>query len=203
MGINPLKLSSKSNFFTPDTIYKEYAVGLRDHAEKLTGDAGLEIVHDVFNKLFNDPEKMTSITNMKAFLHTAVRNACLDYLDKEKRREARHKVYAQWLNNQRCVASFESEKSIFQTDQFEKILDLVPNLKGNQKKVIVAYFVEDQSTEEIAQAMSITPATVRNLRNLGLNRLRELNKTKVLQVIAGLTILLWVTFHYLVSQGRP
>jgi len=127
-----------------------------------------DIATDTFIKLLGKREDFDSMQQIKGFLFTATRNACIDELRKKKRRTA-SEVECNFLAEQ-----FEElhDRELLTSKVLQLIYAEVEALPGQCKQVFKSVFVENKSTSIVAAEMSISPQTVLNQKTKALQRLR-------------------------------
>ena len=118
-----------------------------------------EIISDVFLKLW---KKLESFPNEKAafaFVNTSVKNACLNYLRDERRKQQKFQdlIYLLQRDDAAAVAAQELRSEILSI-----IMAQVDNLTPKQKELFSLAFVEGLSNDEISLRLGISNQSVRN-----------------------------------------
>jgi RNA polymerase sigma-70 factor (ECF subfamily) len=156
-------------------IFRENQVILRDIAMKYTKDVQVaeDIVMNIFDKALIKEKAgdFKDSNHLKAFLFTAIKNACIDHFRAERKRNER-------LQNLAMETEKADEQEIFDVDaamtiRNKKILDEINQLPPQTQKIIKLHFYEDQDLEQISAFLGITKRTVINLRNKGVKKLRK------------------------------
>ena len=123
-----------------------------------------DILQDVFLKLWTNKHKLHAYNSIEAFAMTITKNLCLDKLKQAKRK--------QWVDiedmNLRAPDATPDQR-FEQTDNAQKVQELLETLPEQQKLVLHLRDVEGFSFEEIEQ---ITNLTINNIRVL-LSRARK------------------------------
>lgn len=132
-------------------------------------DAAEDIFIEVFSKLFNRKENFESIENAKSFVVIAVRNACYDYLRKEKRDEAlkRELVY---LQKEGSTVHLDTDR--MEAEIIQRIYTELESLQPLVRKVFILRVFEGLDTSETATTLGISEKTVRNLKASAVSHLR-------------------------------
>jgi RNA polymerase sigma-70 factor (ECF subfamily) len=122
------------------------------------GEEAKDITTEIFLKLWKMHANFDSENNIKAFLYVSVRNACLNFLDAQRRREInldnfRKVVEAEELQADNKYLELESDILI----QLRKEVEKLPN---KCKAVFKYKFYDGLETEEIAQRLKISKGTV-------------------------------------------
>ena len=116
-----------------------------------------DIVVDAFIKLLKKRNDFDSVINIKGFLFTATRNACLDFLKHVKRKTESHKALIYLMQKDEDFI----QSKIIKAELLKLILDEVEHLPVIRKKIFKMIFIEELSTAEIAEKLGITVDTVR------------------------------------------
>jgi len=128
-----------------------------------------DITADIFVKLWNMRTNITSIKNMQAFLYTAARNSCIDFLRYMKRQqEKRESLY--YLLEQTPEEGILPED--IRAEVLQYIYKEIEKLPGNCRKVFSMSYLEGRSTAEIAETLHINPQSVYNHRQRAIKILR-------------------------------
>jgi RNA polymerase sigma-70 factor (ECF subfamily) len=125
-----------------------------------------DICTESFIKLFRTEEKFESIQNLKAFLFTITRHACLDALKKEERHSIRHKELLYLMEYKEDIFKQEVEAEL--VELIYASIERLPTKCRKIFKMILAGF----SVEEIAAKMNISVSTVWNQKSRGVKLLR-------------------------------
>ncbi len=116
-----------------------------------------DIVVETFIKLLKKRNDFDTLTNIKGFLYTATRNACLDFLKHVKRKTESHKEIIYLMQKDEDFI----QSRIIKAELLRLILDEVEHLPVIRKKIFKMIFIEEMSTAEIAEKLGITIDTVR------------------------------------------
>jgi RNA polymerase sigma-70 factor (family 1) len=137
-----------------------------------------DIVANTFMKLWQQKENINSISNIKAFLHTTIKNSCLNYLRHEKLKVDKQKeiVYLSERDLEIDFSVSEIEANIYQ-----RIFEEVENLPEKCKEVFKLAFFKRLKNAEIAEILKINEQTVKNQKVKALKSLRlAFNKNRPL-----------------------
>jgi len=138
----------------------------------------LDIVQEVFIKLFRSMKNFKGRSNLYTYLYRIAMNTAIDYTRKMKKYP---------------TSNFDDERGLFSSDDLgkrpEKILidkELEERLKtameklpSNQKASLILREVEDLSYQEIAEVTGCSIGTVMSRLHYGRKKLRELLKNYV------------------------
>jgi len=141
-----------------------------------------EIVSGVFLKLWGLREGFASMPSIRSFLYVSVRNACVDHIRKEKRIRKYEKDYAYVENAQLDDSELDE---VIRAEMVTKVLEAINGLP-NQYRKVMQLSSQGLGTDEIAQAMSLSPKIVRNYRARAINILKKdlLDKSHLIFALA-------------------
>ncbi len=139
-------------------------------AEKLVNDKeeAEDIAVDTFLKLLKKKKDFDSLSNVKAFLYKAARNACFDSLRKNQSKDK----YNRELDYLTEPDKQYGEEEMITTKVLQVIYAEVENLPSQCKQVFKSIFMEGKSTATVACEMGISTQTVLNQKSKALQSLR-------------------------------
>ena len=185
LEINIIRGLKKRHSHALNYIFKRHYKPLCYFAWQLTGNKpeAEDIAGEVFIKLWRRHNDFNSLQNIKAFLYIATRNACFDYLKHVQRKNASHEELLYLAeNSEEFIQSRMAKAEVLQAILYE-----VETLPPVRRQIFKMIYLEDLSTNEIAQQLNITADTVRVQKARALNSLR----TQVLKKgLLSLTLLL-------------
>lgn len=160
----------KADEYSIRTLYLMHYRALCYFAEKLVQDKAEaeDIAEETFLKLLNKRNDFDNLADIKSFLFTATRNACIDFLRKKKRRMQSHKEL-EYLGG---MDEIQAGTEMLQARILQMIYAEVENLPGQCKKVFKSFFIEGKTTAVIAEEMGLRPQTVLNQKIKALQTLR-------------------------------
>ncbi len=132
------------------TWYEKYADDLFRYCFFKSSDreASLEIVQDVFGRMWQNIQKGREFENARAFLYASARNSVIDLYRKKKT------ISLDALEEE---TGFEAQIDYTQGDlnkmEAERILGRADELEGSYKEVVMLRFVNDLSVQEIAKLL--------------------------------------------------
>ena len=154
-----------------DHIFNEFYSPLCYFANRIIQDkqAAEDIAQDCFLKLWQKYVDFESVPAIKSFLYVSVRNACFNYLDKNKVR-AKHDQYRQTIDlpEEQTVLH-----TIIEAELLLQVFNLVDTLPDQCRKVIRMTFEDGKKPKEIADELGIAISTVNNQKMRGLSLLRQ------------------------------
>jgi len=150
-----------------------------------------DISTETFLKLLQKKDDFDTLSDIKSFLFVTARNACLDFLRKEKRHKKAHDEISflaefdeQFGDNEMIVAK------VLQTIYAE-----IENLPKQCGDVFKSIFIEGKSTAEIADEMQISPQTVLNQKSKALRKIRLVLEQENIQSTINLLTIVIAMFY--------
>lgn len=128
-----------------------------------------ELVQDSFLKLYQRHDKFTTFNSLKAFLYITTRNACYNYLEKQKVRQRHMQDYVHEYNDMEQSIMLE----MMHTETVRELLQAIDTLPPQCKAVIRMLVHEDKTYAEIAEILGVTVSTVKNQKARAVALLRR------------------------------
>ncbi|MEQ7798905.1 RNA polymerase sigma-70 factor [Pedobacter sp. ASV1-7] len=154
-----------------DQVFRKFYAALVFFARRFMPLEGMaeEIVQDSLFKLWQKRVDFHSFISMKAFLYISTRNACLDGIDREKRKLNRDNHW--FLETEHLESNVE--ELIIHTEVLQEIRNAIDLLPDQCRKIMKMSYEQSMSGKEIAEVMQITVSTVNNQKARGLSLLRK------------------------------
>ena len=127
-----------------------------------------DIVQDVFIKLFENPNSLTNIQNIKSFLYRMTANKSKDYLKSWTYRKIQ---FQQKFLNEPKVAN---KNDLVKLDEQTLVGDAILKLPLKQREVLIYYYFKEMSINEISNLLGISMNTVKSRLRLGKQHLKPL-----------------------------
>lgn len=152
-----------------------------------------EIVADTLSKCYRLREKFNDLDAVEAFCRVTCRHAAFDHLRAQKRTTAKTQAFS-LLQEQdaREEAAKTTLHALIEAETMKRIYDSIDHLPGRRREVIVLYYLKDLRTEEIAEKLRITVATVHKTRQMAIEQLKHIFSEK--NILVGIAALLVRTF---------
>jgi RNA polymerase sigma-70 factor (ECF subfamily) len=160
--------------------YKKYLLCIARQTSKANAE---DIIHDVFLNLIESTKwlvqcilKADSPDEVKRILRTFMRNACINY---HKHSNIGHNIFNDTYNTLDCelyAASTDVEQEYGEKNSIEYIINLINQLSERGKDIIIKYYIEGYSKNEIAEQMKLSIRTIDTYIYRILKRLREILK---------------------------
>lgn len=153
-------------------LFDEYYSEIVYFSYKLTNNEAVaeEIVADSFMKVFNRSTVFPSIANIKSFLYITSRNACFDYLSKEKTR-SRNNFEFLYLHDELDGSPLDFER--MNAELINTLHQEIKKLPPLSRKVITLRIFEQLEPNKVAEVLGITYRTVKNQTWLATSRLKN------------------------------
>lgn len=165
---NSLQNINEQNFIA---FYNQWYASLCYFANRYINDPLIaeDIVGDVALKVWEKRGELRHEGALKSYFYTGLRNACLDWLAKEKTREKRDKLY---------VRSVQSEEApiierIIETETMRRLELAIDTLPHQCRTVFIKLFKEGKSLSEAADEMGLSIFSIKAQRQRGIKLLRE------------------------------
>lgn len=127
-----------------------------------------DISTEVFLKLLHKKNDFGSLNEIKAFLFTASKNACLDFLRKQKQLHITQDLTSDII----IIDENLIDEEMLTAKILQSIYAEIESLPKHCKQVFKAIFIEGKSTAVIAEEMGISPQTVLNQKTKALRIIR-------------------------------
>lgn len=161
-----------------EEIYVSYYSRMKNFAQEyvVSGEEAENIVQDVFTELWERKDMLTYHTNLIAFLFTATKNRCVDYL--------RHKVIvreaASYLQEEHDITlrlkfnSLEAfEQNLFSEQDIEQLISrAVDTLPDKCKEIFLKSKFEGKKQKEIAEELNISINTIESQMGIAYRKLK-------------------------------
>ncbi len=150
-----------------DALFKQYYRPLCLYAAHyLNGDivASEDIVQDCFVKLWQRDQR--DVTKKRAFLYTAVRNACIDTL----RRQLPEMTD---IDPSDIEGVISDEEAVSRSEQEAKVWEVINALPGRCREVFLMAKRDGMTYNEIAEELDISVKTVEHQISKALKKLRN------------------------------
>lgn len=157
--------------FSFDVIFSKYYNALIRFAIgfKIQSEIAEELAADSMVKLWQRFDKFEHHLQMKSFLYTSVRFACLNLLRDTKRKP----VVATTDHLDPCSPEDNVSQSLVKTEIRREVRLGITTLPPQCKSVVESVFLLELDSKQIASELNIAVSTVRNQKARGLKLLRS------------------------------
>jgi RNA polymerase sigma factor (sigma-70 family) len=118
-----------------------------------------EVAQDTFLKLFKSLSKFNRESKFSTWIYKVAFNTCLDRLKKNKRMQP--VISMDEFTEQETMSLMTVLDSIEEKERTQMIQDCLQELPGEDSFLLTLYYFEEQSLEEIATIIGITPNNVK------------------------------------------
>jgi RNA polymerase sigma-70 factor (family 1) len=143
-----------------------------------------EIVQDAFTKVWLHREKLTAITNFRAYLFTLSRNHTFNCLRGLARETVKQKEWA--LHYSREAETNASEENRVRQQYFQLIEDAVGQLPPQQQKAYLLSRQKGLRHEEIASQLQLSRETVKRHISLALRAISAYVRSHAGKIVLGI-----------------
>lgn len=161
--INSLKKGNHKSFeMVFKTYYKRLCTFAFDYTRQL--ETAEDIVKDFFVVFWNNREKLEIKTSLSGYLFRSVRNACINYLLRNKERNKTISIEeANWLEIKisEPLSSNYPSGSIFEKELEAQIFNAIEKLPEGCREIFKLSRFEDLSHKKIAKRLNISKNTVK------------------------------------------
>jgi RNA polymerase sigma-70 factor (ECF subfamily) len=169
-----------------DVFFKGSYTSLCYFANRYTSDPLLaeDLVSEVALKVWEKRGEIKNEAALKSYFYTSLRNACLDFIAKEKTSEKRKERYARSLATEEAPFT----EDIIRTETLRHLEMAIDNLPAQCRTVFIKLFTEGKTLSEAAQEMGLSIFTVKAQRQRGIKLLRE----RLAPLLVFVLLFLWV-----------
>jgi RNA polymerase sigma-70 factor, ECF subfamily len=150
-----------------EEIYKMHYKMLRNAAENIIGDedAAHDVVQDVFIKLWNRKDEISTILNKKAYLFRSVINTSITFLENNKNKTS--------IDGLKIVASGSTDSALLTKELEVKIQAALQALPPKCKAIFVLSRFEGLKNREISEQLGLSIKTVENQMGIALKKMKD------------------------------
>jgi len=131
-------------------------------------DAVKDIVQEVFLRIWNKIDEFESEKSMKVYFYLATKNACFDYLKKEKRTQKLRSIDESTDIEDKAVIN-----EILREETYRMLEGAIGQLPEKARQVI-RLNLNGYTNKEIAEELNVTVNTVKTHKLLAFRKIREL-----------------------------
>lgn len=150
-------------------------------SEKIVLDAAAaeDIVQELFISLYEKGSVPQDMNFVRAYLYSATRNRCLDYLRNRQLKKNKYDLLPAVIPEDYILAA------IAETEVLSIISGAIDSLPAECRKVM-KLFLEGFNGAEIAEKLSLSPSTVRAQKRRGISLLKSKLPSSVMALIFGM-----------------
>lgn len=154
-------------------VYKEYYKDIFLYAYRITGQQEMakDLAQDAFVKLLTHKVQFDNKEGIKAFLLTAVRNACIDFIRHEKVVRRNESLLAeQW---DKTSTEAEQERMHIELEVMRQLQAHIAALPEDKRLVAVKALLEGHSTRAVERLVGIKYHKIRYLKHQIISALQD------------------------------
>ncbi len=160
------------------TLFDHFSPGLMAFAGALlkNKEAAIEVVDEVFIKLWRNKAQAGNIDNMRVYLYTAVKNTALNYLS----RQAQQQISASFDHiDIQLQDNYSPEQQLITAELFKKIQSAVNELPPRCKMIFKLVREDGLKYREVAEILNVSVNTVDAQMVIAVKRISEKVKMHV------------------------
>lgn len=140
-------------------IFKKYYLPVRSFAWRFVKDNDIaeDIIQDCFLNVWEKRLTFSVIAEIRSYLYTSTRNACLDYLKHEQIKQ-KHAIHLL------ATVSQEEEQEYILEEEVDALIYQAIGTLSQQAKKMVIMTLNGDSNLEIAQKLNVTINTVKSTK---------------------------------------
>lgn len=169
-------------------FFRQLYPSLTLYCFKITVDkeASEEIASNAFIKIWEKHERFNDADSIKAYLYRIVRNDALKYLRKEKQELASNKEVVYLYGNQNEKDHFNN---LVTAEISRELLNAINSLPAECSKVFRLMYIEGKTIKETAEALQLSPSTVKTQKKRGIEALRKSLHLSIVMIAIAVSIL--------------
>jgi len=155
-----------------DQVFRQYARPLFYYAAKFVDDdQAKDLVQDTFVKLWSD-QSLVITKSLNALLFTAVRNRCLQQLEKQKVRNRYAESTRLVLQMEELQFYMDERSSLIEQEMEDKLNEVLNRLPDRCREIFKMSRFENKKNREIAEELDISVKAVEKQISKALSTIR-------------------------------
>lgn len=156
-------------------LYKHFFPGLISFSHSIIKDRqrSEEVVEDVFVKLWFNRNRGLSTDNFAQYLYTAVKNACINVIQRER------KTHIEEFGDSLNLVFGYSGDNLIEKENLNKIAAAVNTLPDRCKFIFRLIKEEGFTYNQVAELLEISPKTVDAQLNIAINKITAILKSEL------------------------
>ncbi len=123
-----------------------------------------------FQKFWELKDNFASLESVRSFLYTTVRNLALNHI---KRRNMLQTAHQDILKQSTAYDDAYVEYKMLQSELLALVYNEIQSLQSNHRQILQLAFIEELSTKEISQKLSMEESSVRSAKTRALIQLKK------------------------------
>jgi RNA polymerase sigma-70 factor (ECF subfamily) len=155
-----------------EQLFRHFYKVLYFFTKRLTGDtfAAEEICAAVLFKLWQRRRDFDNLKPIKAFLYICAKNACLDYLDRQQRKDRHYKA----LRNVSEITEERILDDLYRAEVIHQVYYAIEQLPHKYAQIMKLAYIKGLKNNEIAHVLNMPLSTVNTQKARGLAALKKL-----------------------------
>ena len=180
--IHSLKLG---NLQALGDLYDRHQRQVFQTALTITGDAeaAADLLQDVFLRLYRYAETIDTARPLEPWLYRVTANLCYTWLKSRRRWLRPLEEAANWLAGEDHNPARQDR---YPDDDWQQLQKALQGLSLSQRMVVVLYYLNDQTVEEIASILDVPVGTVKSRLHYGREALKKQMVVEQGESIVGL-----------------
>jgi RNA polymerase sigma-70 factor (ECF subfamily) len=148
------------------TLYDRYRQMVFRTALAITGDqeAASDLLQDVFLRLFRFASRIDVQRPLPPWLYRMTANLSYTWVKRDRRWLRPLENLAEWISGPN---GNQTQETVEQMDDWDRVQRAVAALPISQRLVVVLYYLNDQSLQEIAEILDVPVGTVKSRLHYG------------------------------------
>lgn len=164
-----LAISERNDESAFDELFRYYFPGLISFTSSIlkNDEEAEEVVEDVFIKLWNNRNLLSTINNLSRYLYTATKHTAFNYLKKSKRN------ITEEMGDELSFSLITPESRLINNENVKRIEDAINNLPSRCRLIFRLVKQEGMKYSEVAKLLDISERTVNAQMTIALSKLVE------------------------------
>lgn len=165
-----------------DKIYRKLFL----FAKSLVGDGeeARDIVTEAFIKLWSQVNSFSSMAHLQVYLYAIIKNSCIDYLRRDKRRT---RIENQ-LSQAEIIQENVIERKYQEAELVQMLYERINQLPERMQQVFKLTYLDGYSRTEVAQMLNLSENTIRNTNAAAMKAIRLTLGVEPIVILAILAI---------------
>jgi RNA polymerase sigma-70 factor (ECF subfamily) len=162
----------KGNLEALGLLYDRYRQMVYHTALAITGDpeAASDLLQDVFLRLYRFAQHIDSERPLEPWLYRMTANLTYTWIKRNRRWIHSLEDWAEWLTG---MGRQNIDDIVEKNDDWQQVHNAVARLPFQQRVVVVLYFLDDLSIQEIAEILEVPAGTIKSRLHYGRIALRK------------------------------
>lgn len=143
-----------------------------------------DIVSDVLVRTWHQSTGFKDMLQLKKYLYTSVRNACLNSLRSRKREKSRHETFV----NTYLADDNQIEKELIYSELLAEIRKEIDSLPTRMRQIFILSYYRKMANDEISAYLQLSQQTVRNQKSTALSQIRKALKDRYPELVIMLIL---------------